>query len=318
MEVKVSVYCMAFNHEKYIRNALDGFLNQKTTFDFEVLVHDDASTDGTAQIVMEYANAYPDIIKPIIQTENQYSKGINIFSTFVYPQMKGQYIAPCEADDYWCDENKLQEQVDFLDSHLDYSACVHNTIRQNCITGRKCLFNSSEEEHEISVEKVLQEGGAEFHTSSVMYRKEFAILPKQFIIKGVGDYPRAIYLAMCGRIYYIPKVMSVYRMYVSGSWSSRTFAAEDHIAQINKHYNLINDMLGRVNEYSNQKYDGLIEKIREKNMMSVLLESGNLLEAKNKYPDIWKSLGLKSRVKYYLKCRFPVLVSMYRKKSLNN
>lgn len=77
-------------------------------------------------------------------------------------------------------------------------------------------------------------------------------------------------------------------------------------------------MLGRVNEYSNQKYDGLIEKIREKNMMSVLLESGNLLEAKNKYPDIWKSLGLKSRVKYYLKCRFPVLVSMYRKKSLNN
>ena len=123
----VSVYCLAYNHEKYIRETLEGFMRQKTDFSYEVIVHDDASTDGTANIIREYAEKYPEIIKPIIQTENQYSKGLLIFHSFIYPHIRGKYLAVCEGDDYWCDEYKLQKQVDWMEAHPDYSLCAHNS-----------------------------------------------------------------------------------------------------------------------------------------------------------------------------------------------
>ena len=86
---------------------------QKTTFPIEIIIHDDASTDGTAKIVKEYADKYPDLIVPILQTENQYSQGIKPSQNFVFPRARGKYIAFCEGDDYWTDPYKLQKQVDF-------------------------------------------------------------------------------------------------------------------------------------------------------------------------------------------------------------
>lgn len=127
-EILVSICSLAYNHEKYIRQTLEGFVTQKTDFRFEVLVHDDASTDHTADIIREYADKYPDIIKPIYQTENQYSKNAEIITDIIFPLTKGKYIAFCECDDYWCDENKLQKQIDFLESHPDYSGAVHNVM----------------------------------------------------------------------------------------------------------------------------------------------------------------------------------------------
>lgn len=121
----VSIVCITYNHEPYIRQCLDGFMMQQTDFPFEVLIHDDASTDRTAEIIREYAAKYPDIIKPIYQTENQYSKGVKIGVTYLYPRAKGKYIAECEGDDYWTDPLKLQKQVDFLEEHPDYSLCFH-------------------------------------------------------------------------------------------------------------------------------------------------------------------------------------------------
>lgn len=97
----VSICCLTFNHEPYIRECLDGFLMQKTNFPFEVLIHDDASTDHTADIIREYEVQYPNIIKPIYQNENQYSKGVRVTWTFQFPRAKGKYIAMCEGDDYW-------------------------------------------------------------------------------------------------------------------------------------------------------------------------------------------------------------------------
>ncbi len=134
-QIMVSVFCATYNHEKYIRKCLDGFIMQKTNFKFEVLVHDDASTDKTADIIREYEEKYPDIIKPIYQTENQYSKGVQIGVTFQYPRAKGKYIAFCEGDDYWCDENKLQRQFDIMESHPECSICVHN-IGDNVFYGQ--------------------------------------------------------------------------------------------------------------------------------------------------------------------------------------
>ena len=116
----VSICCAAYNHEPYIRQCLDGFVMQRTTFPFEVLIHDDASTDKTADIIREYEKKYPDIIKPIYQKENQYSKGGKISLRFNIPRAKGKYIAFCEGDDYWIDPLKLQKQVDFLEANPDY------------------------------------------------------------------------------------------------------------------------------------------------------------------------------------------------------
>ena len=123
----VSIRCLVYNHEPFLRQCLDGFVMQKTTFPFEAIVHDDASTDGSAAIIREYAEKYPDIIKPIYETENQYSKhdgslGRNI-TAVADPNAK--YIATCEGDDYWTDPNKLQLQVDFLESHSDYYMSCH-------------------------------------------------------------------------------------------------------------------------------------------------------------------------------------------------
>ncbi len=123
----VSIQCLVYNHEPFLRQCLDGFVMQKATFPFEAIVHDDASTDGSAAIIREYAEKYPDIIKPIYETENQYSKHDGslrrVVHAAVHPSAK--YIAICEGDDYWIDPQKLQLQVDFLESHPDYSFSVH-------------------------------------------------------------------------------------------------------------------------------------------------------------------------------------------------
>lgn len=123
----VSIICAAYNHEKYISKAIDGFLMQKTNFKYEILIHEDASTDNTAKIIKKYELQYPDIIKVIYQKENQYSQGINVFEILLN-KAKGKYLAFCEGDDYWIDCNKLQKQVDFLENNKNFSAIFHNAI----------------------------------------------------------------------------------------------------------------------------------------------------------------------------------------------
>ena len=101
MEPMVSICCAAFNHAPYIAEALESFLAQDVPI--EILVHDDASTDGTQDILRDYARRYPDVVRPLFETENQYSRGVAIDPTFNYPRARGKYIALCEGDDCWCD-----------------------------------------------------------------------------------------------------------------------------------------------------------------------------------------------------------------------
>lgn len=126
----VSICCITYNHAPFIKQCLDGFLMQKTTFPIEILIHDDASTDGTDDIIREYASAYPGVIFPLFEVENQYSKpGHKHMDLYNYERAKGKYIAYCEGDDYWTDPLKLQRQVNFLEAHEDYSVCWHRYQR---------------------------------------------------------------------------------------------------------------------------------------------------------------------------------------------
>ena len=151
----VSVICNTYNHGPYVRDALEGFVTQQTNFPFEVLVHDDASTDNTADIIREYEAKYPEIIKPIYQTENQYSQKVRIDRTFQIPRITGKYVAVCEGDDYWTDPMKLQKQVDFLESHPDYSLCACSTVWQNLKTGITEEAGKIPQDTDISLEELI-------------------------------------------------------------------------------------------------------------------------------------------------------------------
>lgn len=121
-QIMVSVCCLVYNHEPFLRDCFESFVMQQTTFPIEILVHDDASTDHSADIIREYTAKYPDLFKPIYQTENQYSQGKGFVGmTLNFERAKGKYIAMCEGDDYWIDPLKLQKQVDFMEKHSDVS-----------------------------------------------------------------------------------------------------------------------------------------------------------------------------------------------------
>lgn len=289
----VSVYCLAYNHEKYIKSALDGFVSQKTDFSYEVFVHDDASTDHTADIIKEYANKYPSIIKPIFQKENQYSKGVSIIKNYIYPLMKGKYIAICEGDDYWCDERKLQRQVDWLENHPDYAFCVHNTKLINCSNGEEHLINDSAEDRDITTEEIIQWRGNLFHTSSYMFRSEYKDIPSELTIKGVGDYPKAVYFAICGKVRYLCDTMSIYRYLVSGSWSIRS---KGSYSRSIAHYKDRIAMLKNLNQYTNGKYAECIHDVITRNEFNILYEQNDLKTIMKQYPSYFMQLCLRDRI----------------------
>lgn len=274
MNIMVSIQTTAFNHAPYIAQTLESFLMQKTTFPFEIVIHDDASTDGTAEIIRQYAKKYPDIIHPIFQTENQYSKGINIYSTFLSPACRGKYLATCEGDDYWTDEYKLQKQVDFMETHPDYSACVHNTLLLNAETGQQTPMYSMQEDCDLSFSKIIERSSGSYHTSSLFFRKELETpllvdCPPYFLVSNFGDYPYSIYLRSCGKIRFLNEVMSVYRQYTIGSWSS---SHRDDIPAQNEKQRLSQiRVLESFDEYTNGSYHDEIAYAINQHYLHILL-----------------------------------------------
>lgn len=218
----VSIICTSYNHEKYIAQAIEGFVMQKTTFPFEIIVHDDASTDNTANIVRDYEAKYPELFVNIYQTENQYSKGKGDVVKIVFSAARGKYIALCEGDDYWTDPLKLQKQVDFLEANNDYSMCYHR-VNELFMNGR-CLpdiINKSNKEQTFTIYDLAR---ANFiHTPSVIFRKDHINkLPNWFNESPVGDYPLHMLNAKYGKIKYLPELMAVYRNLGQGTWSPLT------------------------------------------------------------------------------------------------
>ncbi len=222
----VSINCITFNHEKYIKEALESFLMQKTNFEYEILIHDDASTDNTADIIRKYEKKYPDIIKPIYQEENQYSKKVNISKNFQYPRAKGKYIAICEGDDYWTDPNKLQKQVDFLESnpefgfvHCNFDKLYNKTGRirksANYINAKR--FSSQDQ---IFIGMLLNTYS--IGTLTVMARKDLLIESYGSIDLSthlMGDLPTWLEISQKTKFHFIQDSVGAYRK-VSGSASN--------------------------------------------------------------------------------------------------
>lgn len=217
----VSVACITYNHEKYIKDAIEGFLSQKTNFDYEIIIHDDASTDRTAEIVREYEAKYPDKIRGIYEKENQYSlkKCGGMMQSYVYPVCRGKYLALCEGDDFWIDVNKLQIQVDFMESHPECVIICHDAICVDYKNAAIYPIHPYYEERYLSDEEVIIQYRGDFPTASAMYRKDAFNMENWFMESGVGDYSHELYAITKGKIYFLPRVMSVYRSMHEGSWS---------------------------------------------------------------------------------------------------
>ena len=257
-DVEVSVICNAFNHGRYIRDALNGFVMQKTDFKFEVLVHDDASTDNTADIIREFEEKYPDIIKPIYQTENQYSKDVWITDVYQVRRSKGKYLALCEGDDYWTDPDKLQKQYDALESHPEIDMCVHASTLVNATDGSVSgTVEYGSEVTVIPVEKVIDGGGDFVSTNSLFFRREILADRRKFVDVCPLDYTYQISGAINGGMLYLPDNMSAYRVSVPGSWS--VTSNKNRKANLN----FVKELMAGLKQLdidTNKKYHGLISK----------------------------------------------------------
>lgn len=238
-EMMVSIRCLVYNHEPYLRQCLDGFVMQQTNFRFEAIVHDDASTDGSAAIIREYAAKYPDIIKPIYETENQYSKRDGSIRRIMNAYTHGKYIASCEGDDYWIDPLKLQKQVDFMEAHPNYSMCFARALEH--------YEDGSREDNLFSIVEDRDYEGIELFeqwivpTASVLYRTEILYTKlfeevrssKKLIF---GDTPLFLTCAHYGKLRGFSDVFCVYRRHAKGMTST---ALNNHDSYKRYQYHLL-------------------------------------------------------------------------------
>jgi len=233
----VSVLCATYNHENYIEDAIKGFLLQETNFAFEIIIHDDASTDNTQKIVQKYQAMYPNIIKPIFQTENQYSKGNFRPLADMIEGAEGDFLALCEGDDYWTDPLKLQKQVDFLEKNQEYSICFHNV---KIFDQTNSVLTNDDITREVAETTTIEDlaHGNYMHTPSVVFRNNRIIFPESFCKSPVGDYFIHMLNAKHGKIKKMDDCMGVYRVHSNGVWSQQ----EDRRAQICLYLTLMVDL----------------------------------------------------------------------------
>jgi len=268
----VSISLLAFNSEMYIRAAIEGCLMQKVDFDYEIIIHDDASMDNTPQIIKEYANKYPGKIIPILQTENQFSKGTEINTKIVIPKARGKYIAFLDADDYWIDPLKLEYQIGVLESNPDVSMCF---------TASKHIFPLSSKEPRVkryrnydsacSIKDVILKGGRLVDMGSAVVRRTvFEDVPEWYYYYQIWDISIPLLSLSYGKIYYLDKVTLIFRYNAPGSWTQNNVKNyERRKNNLKKSIKLTDGF----NEATNYKFHRYIEKKHDSMIVEVLLLS---------------------------------------------
>ena len=311
-EMMLSIICNTYNHEKYIEEALKGFLSQKTSYAFEVLVHDDASTDGTAEIIRAYEKKYPEIIKPTYQVENQH-KRINITLAQI-AKAKGKYFAFCEGDDFWNDTRKIQRQIDYMESHPECTLCIHNSFRRT-VTGKELPdIVITEEDRIVPTEEFIKGGGGFCATSSILSRMELAMDPPDFYKKCSYDLSWQLYLAASGYAYCFADRMSTYRVGVAGSWNDRM---ERDPAEYSRVLASMDDMLKEFNDWSGHKYDNAVQDSLDRGAYILAIKTNDRDALKNERINNWvRKQSPSFRLKYCLWKYFPKIYYSIRKNRL--
>lgn len=215
----LSVIMVTYNQESYIEQALKSVLNQRTNFRFQILIGDDASTDGTADIVRRYSKEYPEIIFPFLHPKNLGNLGKNNF-IYVYSKCKTKYATILEGDDYWTDSDKLQKQVDFLEKNTNYSICFHSVnLLKNGVLKKDYLNNTTKSVTDIYD---LAAGNYIRTLSCVFVNTLNGVLPDFYSHSIAGDYILHLLNAQKGKIYFMKEFMGVYRIHDKGIWSGNS------------------------------------------------------------------------------------------------
>lgn len=312
MEILVSICCMTYNHEKYIAQALDSFLMQETDFAWEIVIHDDASADGTADIIREYARRCPNIIKPLIQTENQQSRGIKVNTVFNMPRSRGKYIAFCDGDDYWTDPHKLQKQITYMEANPGCSLSYTRVqMQQEADQKSSGFIRPYNESRVVPLEDILSRKGIS-QISSLVYRKECMQEPPDFYMKGpMGDYFMFIFLALQGSAYYIDEPMSVYRINVPGSWMNRLFFGhKEKRIWLNRG---VLKSIDEFNRYTGYKYADIMRSWQAECEEAIVMAAGDWQQLRDaKYVNFSKKQFLYTAAKMYTYKYFPGLYQKMR------
>lgn len=314
MEPKVSVVCITYNHEKYISDAIESFIMQETDFPFEIIIHDDASTDGTTDIIRKYEKMYPELIKPIYQEENQHSKGKlkKIITDLVGPMLKGKYVATCEGDDYWTDKCKLKKQVNFLENNSDYIMCFHPV---SIVDTKKNFMNrfkgpEGNGSREITIEEMIMSGV--MHYSSILVRKEYYANKRPGWMDHAmhGDYAFAVYISSEGKIFFLDEVMSNYRAGVEGSIMTKRKENFSKESEIKLEKNIIETYI-KANEYYGYKYNQEIKNVILLSEVRIaLLQNDVSMAAISKYNLLIKKRGITRFIKIFLLNKTPRFASL--------
>lgn len=305
--IKVSICCITYNHEKYIAEAIESFLSQKVNFDIEIIIHDDASTDKTPEIIESYREKYPKIIKPIYQKKNKYSKCKRIYSKYVWPKATGEYIALCEGDDYWIDNYKLQKQVDYLDNNKDVSSCIHGSNVINYGETRKefKVIQHCDENKRINIEEMILLGPGFFATSSLIFRRDYINeLPNFYYKSSVGDFPLILILGSKGSCYYINEIMSAYRFQIPNSWSYSAYKSDNKEKEI-KNWESDIFILKEFNKFTNMKYKKLINSKLIDKYVDIDNAKNKKIDLNSKiYKELLVDLTAKKKLKFILKYKY--------------
>ncbi len=300
--MKISVIIPTYNHEKFIAQAIEGALMQKTNFDYEILIGEDDSSDDTRKICKQYAKKYPDKIrlflnnrKNVIYIDGHPTGRWNFIN--LLKNAKGKYIALCEGDDYWTDPHKLQKQVNFLEQNAKFVICHHNVkiIYEN--SKKKSRLSNTNQKEISTIEDLFKKNF--IYTASCCFRngliKKF---PLWYIDVMPGDWPLFILLAQYGNIKYINETMAVYRMHSGGIWAFRP----EKIKLLS-----VITMFNKINEHLNFKYNKLI-KLRLSNYYYSLSK---------KYWKKGKRLSIKLYFKSFTVSPFTFLKRIFLKLSIN-
>jgi len=216
--MKVTALVTTYNHEKYIAQALDSVLMQKTNFDYEIIVAEDCSIDRTRSIVLDFQRRNPERIRLVLPAENLGSAGNRVFAQ-AFELAQREYVALLDGDDYWTSPKKLQKQVEFLELHPDCALCFHNALRIYEDENRAPFpQNFAGQQRIFTLEDIWQSNF--IAGCAAMFRKNaLGQLPEWYYTMSYGDWPLYILCAQHGKIGYIDEILGVYRIHKEGLWS---------------------------------------------------------------------------------------------------
>lgn len=309
MKITVSICCITYNHEKYIERALESFVMQETDFLYEIIIHDDASTDKTREIIKRYQKIYPNIIKPIFQPVNQYSRGVPFEELYLYPKVKGKYIAFCEGDDYWTDPLKLQKQVEFMESHPECSLSMHGAVKVRNENEEKSVpFCASPVSRYYSTEELISEEFS-FSTNTMLFLSEHVrVLPDFFRTAPVTDYPLVIWLSLKGKVFYMKDIMAAYRTMADRSWTQQLLETP---GMLETHFKEMEGLLNKIDAYTNGNYTDAIQQHILENRLHLYKILYNLKGAKSEeLKAYYDKLTVAEKAKLYVGHYFPASIKI--------